>query len=162
MIEVTHNLVPYKLMETMDDIKDARFQAFKQSLLQSFEKVDDTLWAKTYARWRKLLNESSPHDANMEIVNHNTAITLKEPHYDSMSICYAMMHLGPDEDPLNVDLNFHAEKLKQIRPSRGEVVNTVVNFMTASPVAFGGYLEVLQTLMRAYSKENSGDSTPNS
>lgn len=137
----------YTQIETMFDINDYRFMIFKQYILQTIENIDKPVFLQTYSKYMAYLNAGEHAQGFLEWNNFKKSIELKELNHDAMGICFALLCLEKDEDQQECSKEIQIKKLDEMRAnglSRGQVEETVVNFMKASPKTFGVYLAVLE------------------
>jgi hypothetical protein len=147
----------YKLMDSLFDMGDQRFNVFKQHLLQTFESMDKPMFLVSYAKVLDYFNKGQHADGIIELNNFKKAIDLKELNYDAFSFCFCLLILSEGEDMNDTSEFTHIEtKLKQFRDdglTRGMVEEEVKNFMKASPEAFGVYLELLKMMKAPLSED---------
>lgn len=149
MKAIKHGKKEFKLIETMFDMNDKRFHEFKKYFLQVIEKMDNTSFAVTLAKYKELYDKGLHSDAFIELYNFNKSIQLKEVDYDAYSFCYCLLCLEEGEDQEVINEEEQLKKLKFLRSTglkRGDVEKTVLDFMKASPKTFGAYLQMLEIL----------------
>lgn len=149
MTTITIGNKEYKLIQSIMDINDERFNVFKQHLLQVFEEMDKASFTRTFEKCIKLHNQGLHAEAIIEWYNFKKATELQTLNYDAYSFCFALLCLDKDEDQRDCSDSTQLKKLDEMRANgltRGVVEDTVTNFMNASPRQFGAYLEMLELL----------------
>jgi hypothetical protein len=130
---------------------------FKQYLLQTFEGLDKPLFSSTYGKVTGYFDNGQYADAMIELHNFKKATELAELNYDAISICFALLHLGKDEEQQDVSSDKQELKLHAMRNNgltRGEVEETVTNFIEAHQEQFAVYIQMLE-IMRLPKKDAS-------
>lgn len=137
----------YRVMETLFDMGDQRFNVFKQHILQAFEDIDKPLFLATYQKVITYFNQGQNADAIIELHNFKKALDLKPFNYDAYSFCFCLMVLNEGEDMNDTTDATQLPKMEDMRKNgltRGMIEEEVTNFMKASPNTFGVYLQVLE------------------
>jgi len=162
MKDITIGKLKYKRIETLFDINDERFNVFKQYLLQTFEGLDKPVFSATYSKVVGYFDKGQYADAMIELHNFKKAIELTEMNYDATSFCFALLTLSPDENQNDISSDFQESKLNAMRKAglnRGEVEETVINFIEAHQEQFAVYIQMLEIMRLPRKGELSKESS---
>jgi hypothetical protein len=143
--------------EDLKDITAYRYKEFKEMVIRAFEDSD----VPTVAAFKKAVIEAidskSQYRTIQALESFFRASERKTIDIDSMDLAFSLITLGEGEDPLNIDANYHREKMEKLIKSgmSADVApREVYFFMAGHPIEFRGFGEIIALLAEISKQEN--------
>lgn len=140
-----------RLIDNIGEIKYSRMNMFTQYITAVFQGMDIPLFKVTKDRIDAYYNKGEYMQAYNEIVNFDTAISMKEYQLDPLGMCFALICIEKDENLNELDEGLLKEKLQRFIANGLEydtVKTEVVNFMNLYPDKFSPYLQAWEMMKK--------------
>ena len=132
----------YNLCEDISDLWEYRLPYFKEFILRAFENNDLPVYSTFFSEFQKLYNAQDFYNCAIKVDQLHESIKRKEPLLENLHYAFALICLEPDENQLNVDMEYLKEKILRMFNNglKGGICKEVVlSFMAASPFEFRNY-----------------------
>lgn len=150
------NDVEYQILDDITELYEFRLPYLKEYILRSFENDDFSSIIKFHEEAKKLINDGNHYDLVVKIDNLRLSFEKKEPKLENIYFAFSMICLSPGEDQLNVDINYHADKINKLLSGGikgGLMAKSVLSFMKASPFEFRNFEALMQMMNALLNKE---------
>ena len=139
----------YKIIDNIGEIMYSRMNVFNQYIAAVFQGMDIPLFAVTMDKVNAYFNKGEYMQAYNEILNFQTAISMREHNLDPLGMCFALICVEEGEDMTKTDDGELKAKLGRMIDDGlkwDTVKDEVLNFMKRYPDKFSPYLQAWEMM----------------
>lgn len=139
--------IELRVAEHKGDISYVNYVKFKQHVPQFWEKMDSPLFEVYFEKIQDLFNQSKFIQAYNVILDYKLSLNNAKNSYDAWGICFALIAYEKGEKIARTLADDEIkERLAKWELTPDVIVETVVNFMKASPETFQDHLALYAVL----------------